>query len=233
MVTQDTQTPGLDGESDEDLLIRMSLQGSEPVAAKSAWSVFYDRHIRYVHGHCWEVLDKHLHGRYDGKAIWDMAAGLAADVMIRVFQKAETFQLDGRCDPDQMRRRIRAWLGGIAHNITCDWLSSRGHESGTDAIEEVESHVTDDDDSPDPLRDCVKKLIDALPYKEHAVVLAYMDFYSPRKGGGRISNEESKQLAQSLNLTTASLRQVKRRTFQRLKEEIESKCMGKDTAQSP
>ena len=74
MAAQDTQKPGLNGESDEDLLIHMSLGGSEPAAAKKAWDVFYDRYIRYVHGHSWEALDKRLHGRYDGKAIWDMAA---------------------------------------------------------------------------------------------------------------------------------------------------------------
>lgn len=232
MAAQEIPTPVLDGESDEDLLIRMSLQGSEPIEAKRAWGVFYDRHIRYVHGHCWEVLDKHLHGRYEGKAIWDMAAELAADTMIKVFHKAELFQLDGPCDLDQMRWRVRAWLGRIAHNIACDWLNSGGHESGTVAIEEVADRVVEDDDPPNPLHECVRKLIDALPYKERAVVLAYMDFYNPAKGAGRISNEESKRLAQSLNLTTASLRQVKRRAFQRLKEEIESNCMSKSTARS-
>jgi len=230
MVVSGSEGPNSDDASDEDLLIQMSLQKSEPDSAKAAWKSFHDRHMRYIHGHCWGVLYEHLGGRYSRKALWGMAADLAADVMIRVYQKAETFQLRGSRDPDQMRWQVRGWLGTIARNIVCDWLTGRGHESGSQSVEDIpQDTVVDYQDPPNPRLVCVGKILDGLPEKERMVVLAYMDHYDTRKGSGRISNEESKQLAEALGMTTASLRQVKRRALQRIREEIESKCNGLDT----
>src|SRR5438128_1212110 len=92
--------------SDEDLLIHMSLGDSEPLNARAAWQIFYERHVRYINGHCYEVLDQYLGGRFDGRTIWEMAAELAVEVLIRVYEKAETYRLRGSRDPVQMRRQV-------------------------------------------------------------------------------------------------------------------------------
>lgn len=230
MAAQGAQEQVFNDASDEDLLIYMSLQGSEPANARAAWETFHERHKRYVQGHCYGVLRQYLGGRYDGKTTWEMAGGHAADVLIRVYKRAETFQLRGSKDPVQMRRQVRGWMGGIAQNIIRDWLTGRGHESGDLFIDDLHEDTAADDQYPaTPLHDCVGKLIDALPEKERMVVLTYMTFYNPRKEGGRLPNKEADALAKELGMTNASLRQVKRRTLQRLKEEIEAKCFGLGT----
>jgi RNA polymerase sigma factor (sigma-70 family) len=213
--------------SDEDLLIHMSLCESEPANARAAWRIFYERHVRYVHGHCYEVLAGRLEGRYDRKAIWEMGADLAEDVLIRVYERAETYKLRGSRDPTQMRYQVRGWLGTIAKNIVCDWLTNRGHESGSRFIDDLpEDTPIDDPDPPTPLQECVGKLLDALPEKERRVLLASMDFFDTTTGRSRLSTKEASNLAQELGMTTASLRQVRRRALKRLKEEITSKCPG-------
>lgn len=228
MAIQDARDTSLDEECDEDLLIFMSLRDDDPATAKSAWTVFHTRHARFVHGQCWRVFYQHLNGRYDNRAIREMAKDLAAEVMMRVFSRAETFKLRGSRDSDQMRRQVRAWLGTIARNMVRSWLSSGQYESGVGGIEGLDESIEDDGDRPpNPMHDCVRQLIDSLPDKERTVLLTYMQFLDLKTGTGRLSNEESKQLAERLGLTTASLRQIKRRVMQRLKPEIESKCLGK------
>ncbi len=222
------QETGLEGECDEDLLVFMSLRDDDPATAKDAWTVFHARHARFVYGQCWRVFYQHLRGRYDNRAIREMAKDLVAEVMVKVYKRAETFKLVGSREPDQMRRQVRAWIGTIARNTVRSLLSSGQYESGVGGIEGLDGSIEEDDDNlPNPVHECVRRLIDSLPDKERAVLLTYMQFLDPKTGTGRLSNEESKQLAAQLGMTTASLRQIKRRVMQRLKPAIESKCFGK------
>ena len=228
MTTKTSTDVGLDAETDEDLLIYMSMRKDDPVTAKSAWEVFYQRHHVFLYSQCRYVLYTHLHRRYDAAEIDDMAKGLAVDVSIKVFDSARMFNLKGSREPNQMRRQVRAWIGTIARNAVRDWLRSSQHESGVHTVTDVDAPSMDNsEDPPDPVLDCIRRLINSLPDKERMVVLAYMQCYDPKKGGGRLPNEESRQLAEALGLTTASLRQIKGRVLRRLKTEIALRCLGK------
>lgn len=228
MAAQDAHENGLDTECDEDLLVFMSLRDDDPATAKAAWAVFHTRHVRFVYGQCWRVFYQHLRGRYDNHAIREMAKDFVADVMVKVHNRAETFKLEGSREPEQMRRQVRAWIGTIARNMVRSWLSSGQYESGVGGLEGLDGSIEEDGENvPNPVQECVRRLIDSLPDKERAVLLTYLQFLDPKTGTGRLPNEESKQLAERLGLTTASLRQIKRRVMQRLKPEIESKCLGK------
>lgn len=227
MAAKDLDGIDFQAENDEGLLIYMSLRDDDQEAARAAWAVFHLRHIDYVYRKCWRVLFQFLRGRYDSRAVREMAKDLSADVMLKVFNGAKTFNLKGSRELDQMRRQVRAWMGTIAYNTVCEWLSARQHETGSVGFEDLDEQTTDNGEAEaNPVLDCVRRIIESLPDKERMVILAYMGFYDPKKGGGRLSNDEAKQLALALNLNTASLRQIKKRVLQRLRGEIDSKCLG-------
>lgn len=226
------QKPGMESESDEDLLIFMSMSGSDVTTAKEAWNVFYKRHCEYLFRSCRRVLYKFLSARYEYREIEDMAKELVEETMIKVFDGAETYRPNGSKDPDLMRLQIQAWLGKIAQNAVVDWLRTGNYESGVDGlndIENTEDDTVDDAETPSsPLHDCVRKILDALLDEERMIVLASLQFYNPQKDSSRLSKEESRRLTQTLGCTQDSLRQKRRRVYRQLEKEIRSKCMGQD-----
>jgi RNA polymerase sigma factor (sigma-70 family) len=226
MPAERSQQIDMETESDEDLLIYMSLEQDDHETARKAWAEFYRRHVEYVHGQCRKVLYERLRHRYDGHAVREMATDLTDDVMMKIFEKAHTFKLQGSREPDQMRRQVRAWIGAISHNAVCEWLSGGRHECGTVSLEDILA-MGADSAPPSPVAACVASILETLSSKERMVLDAYMSFFDPRTGKGRLSNQAAKELASALGLTPASLRQIKSRLQKRLKQEIESKCLGK------
>lgn len=232
MATLEDREPSMEDESDADLLIFMSMRDSDATTAKEAWNVFYKRHSEYLYRLCRRVLYGFLHTRYQYPEIKDMARESVKDTMIRVFERAETFHPNGSGDVDSMRLQVRGWLGSVARNVVVDWLRSGHYESGVDGLVEIEDTeddiVDNNESSSNALYNCIQKILDSLPDKQRMVVYAYLQHYDPRKDSGRLPNEESKWLAQSLGLTPASLRQIKGRAYRQLETEIRSKCMGQD-----
>ena len=211
--------------SDEDLLIQMALKDSEPQEAQAAWAQFHKRHHSYLRKHAYKVLDGFLGSRYDGSAKIEMASELATDVLMRAYLRAETFDLKGGRGPTEVRRQVRAWLGKIAQNIVCDWLTGRCHETADASIHELpeDEQPNNNPEHPEFLR-CVAEALDQLPEKERRVILAYMSFFDPATGRGRLSNDASADLMAELGMTTFSLRQMRHRALKRLKEIIKAKC---------
>lgn len=229
MAAQGTTHTDYGTETDEDLLIFMSMREEDVESARAAWAVFHARHARFIYGQCCWTLERYIGDRYGKQAIRDMAAELANETLLRVCEKAGTFKLKGSRDPDQMRRQVRAWAGTIARNIVCDWLRNRSHETGAgtiDALTDTDDEETNDEVHRDPVFDCIRRLVDALPEKERMVLDTYMMFYDPRDPGRKLPSEESKQLAAQLGLSTVSLRQIKGRVMKRLEPLIKSDCLG-------
>ena len=104
-------------ETDEDLLVYMTMRRDDPSAANVAWAEFYTRHLEYLYRVCCRLT----------KGILDESGSrdLAQATFIRAYEKAITFDGEGITDPDRLQRRTRAWLGRIALNIFRDMLRGR------------------------------------------------------------------------------------------------------------
>jgi RNA polymerase sigma factor (sigma-70 family) len=210
--------------SDEDLLIQMAIKDSQPHEATAAWRIFYERHHEYVSKQSYKALDKFLGSRYDGPAKVDMARDMATDILIRAYDRAETFDLKGGRGPGEVTRQVRSWLGAIGHNMICDWLNRGGHETGQDTVEKLsESEAEPELENAEFLK-CVAEAIEQLQEKERRVIAAFATFFNPATGRARLSNEMSAALAQELGMTPTSLRQVRHRALTRLKEIIQTNC---------
>jgi RNA polymerase sigma factor (sigma-70 family) len=223
MSSPSTAIQSADEVSDEDLLIQMAIKDSEPDKARAAWAVFYARHHEYLARQSYKVLDSFLGSRYDGRAKFDMSRDVAADILIRAYERAETFELKGARGPGQVRSQVRGWLGEIGHNMVCDWLNQRRHETGEETLDSVPEEESLPVENADFLQ-CVGEAVDKLQEKERRVLAAFATFFNPATGRGRLSNEMSADLAHELGMTPTSLRQVRRRALKRLKEFIQANC---------
>jgi RNA polymerase sigma factor (sigma-70 family) len=212
-------------ESDEDLLIQMSLKDSQPAQAREAWRKFHERHHDYIARQAYKRLESYLRNRYTGAALIEMAKDLATDTIERAFLRAETFDLKGQRSLSDIRRQVRAWLGVIAHNIVCDWLRGRNHAAGDEALEDIPEDTAEYSE-PDnaEFHNCVAEAFEQLSDKERLVLHAFLSFFDAGKGTARLSNEESAALAAELGMTPISLRQTRHRALKRLRTIIETKC---------
>ena len=104
-------TPGgLAGESDEDLLVYMTLARDDPAVAAAAWEEFYRRHVEYLYGIAVRAYAKLLGGEAG-------VCDVVADTFKRAYEHADTFTTGGITDAERMRLRTRAWLGRIAERL--------------------------------------------------------------------------------------------------------------------
>lgn len=220
-------------ESDEDLLIQMSLKDSQPVQAREAWRKFHERHHDYLAKQAYKRLEAYLRNRYAGAALIEMAKDLATDTIERAFLRAETFDLKGQRSPSDIRRQVRAWLGAIAHNIVRDWLSGRNHAAGDDALDDVPEDTIEEEPDNSEFYNCVAEAFDQLTDKERLVLHAFLTFFNAGKGTARLSNEESAALGAELGMTKVSLRQTRHRALKRLRAIIETKCKAYAPATFP
>src|SRR6266704_3570269 len=95
-----SSVPDLSWETDEDLLVYMTMREDDPLIANEAWAEFYRRHIVYMCEKCRDVCRGILAG--------SGSDDLAQLTFIRAYQRASTFKTGGISDPDRLRSRVRA-----------------------------------------------------------------------------------------------------------------------------
>jgi RNA polymerase sigma factor (sigma-70 family) len=198
-------------ESDEDLLIYMSMRAEDPAVAQAAWAEFFRRHAKYLYGRC----------RRFSRNVLDEAGtnDLVQETLIRAYDKAGTFNAAGIKDTKRLERRTRAWLGRIALNIFRDMLRDR------DGRREVPLDENDPAPEPEPRqtsltsarRQLIDEAIDSLSEKEQIVLRTVYQYYEPGKNLPRAVIED---LANSLKTTSDNLRQIKSRALRKMKQYI-------------
>jgi RNA polymerase sigma factor (sigma-70 family) len=210
--------PDLSQETDEDLLIYMTMREDDPLVAKEAWAEFYRRHIDYMRGKCREVC----RGILAGSGPDD----LAQLTFIKAYERANTFKSGGINDLDRLRLRVRAWLGRIAQNIYRDMLRGR-KDSKELAVDKEDLEEAPEQVQAAPTTSTYKRLldeaIDALSEKKQHVLRVTYQYNQPGKKHQRLPNHVAEELATTLNTTSDNVRQLRRRALQEVNQFIKSK----------
>jgi len=210
--------PDLSEETDEDLLVYMTMRADEPLVANEAWAEFFRRHIDYMYGKCRDVC----RGVLAGSGPDD----LAQLTFIRAYEKASTFKSGEIKDPDMLRLRVRAWLGRIAQNIYRDMLRGR-KDSKELAVDREELEEAPEQVLAAPTTSTHKRLldeaIDSLSEKKQHVLRITYQYNQPGKKHQRLPNQVTEELAKTLNTTSNNIRQLRRRALQDVNQFIKSK----------
>lgn len=205
-------------ETDEDLLVYMSMQADDPSNAEAAWEEFFYRHRAYVLGVCM---------RFRNVLGDDGAEDLAQETLIRVYRKAHTFKPLENGSPDRKRARVRAWLGRIANRVC---LTALRRTQAVDPIDDgpsdtSEPSLVDDEDSPpSPLvaqrRTLMREALRTLTERERDILLASFAWYEPGVGCHRMPSDELVALTERFQTTPVNIRQIRARALDKVRQYI-------------
>lgn len=204
------------GDSNADLLGYIALRHEDEASAREAHSEFFARHGRW--------LAQAAHGRFRQSLAESAVDDLVQDVMLRVWERAETFKAT-TSEIDSDRRAVRAWIGQIANRIVVSAFRS------TDVVVSAQS-LSDDmkprDDSTvegseSPAVRIAREELDRLSEREKDVMFEWLLHLKPDAAHQRLPNEVSQQLAARWSTTPENIRQIRSRTIRDLKDRIASR----------
>jgi RNA polymerase sigma factor (sigma-70 family) len=206
-------------ETDEDLLLYMSMQTDDPSNAEEAWEEFFYRHSAYVLGVCRRFQ------RVLGNA---GAEDLAQETLIRAYRKAHTFKPLANGEPGEARVRIRAWLGQIANRL---FLTTLRGAPAVDPIDEglsdkAEPPLVDQEGlSPSPIAAArlrlMREALRTLTERERDVLLASFAWYEPGAGCHRMPTQELAALMERYQTTAVNIRKIRERALDKVQRYIE------------
>jgi len=197
--------------TDADLLERVAAGGRDPRAAQKAQAELYARHVRYLYGVLASRRQRLL------ALAGTSAEDLAQETFHRAFEHAHTFSTDGITDPEQLRRRTRAWLGRIAQNLLADALEREREVSATPYIERVSCDGIDDPPPSSPELRMVRDAMEDLSEREQDV-LRVTALYFRAGEHQRLPNAVSAELAERWGTTNENVRAIRSRAMKKLKQ---------------
>jgi RNA polymerase sigma factor (sigma-70 family) len=217
--------PDLTGAPDEDLLAWMAMRDDKESAnqAQAAFAAFYERHERYVYNRC--------RRRFSGFIDETTTKDLVGDTFLRVFKKAGKFRPSESSDPDLRRGRLRAWLVTVAANILRSSFRANAGAREIQLTDEEWAQLAEDtcggvSAEPETLEHrLVREAFEQLNDKQRLVVEATLDNFKvdPDRKQQRLSNEDSKVLAEKLGTTPEDVRQTRKRAYKKMREYVEAR----------
>lgn len=202
-----------DGDTDADLLAYIAMREEDEPAARAAGEEFSRRHRAWLER---AVRRSRLY-RLLGEGLVE---DLVQETFIRVWERAETFEAPV-ADEEGGRRAVRAWLGQIANREAASVLRSTDVLVHAEPLPEVEVPRDETPGAPDnTLAQIAREELDRLPDREKDVILETLLYYKAGEAHQRLPNAVSQSLADRWSTTTENIRQVRSRTFGRLKDAI-------------
>jgi RNA polymerase sigma factor (sigma-70 family) len=197
--------------TDADLLERVAGRERDPRAAHEAEGELYGRHVRYLYG----VLSSRQQRMLSLAST--SAEDLVQDTFRRAFERAHTFTTDGISDPEQLRRRTRAWLGRIAQNLLADTLERVREVSATPYVERVSCDEIDAPPPSSPELRMMREALGELSDREQDV-LRVTALYFRAGEHQRLPNAVSAELADRWSTSSENVRAIRSRAMKKLKE---------------
>lgn len=204
---------GYANDSDADLMVYMSMKADDPSAAREAWGELYARHSGYLYAVCQRAYGDLLGG--------DTAVGdLVADTFRRAFERSHQFVPPEGVDSEALRRVVRAWLGRIAQRLFQDLLRSRRRLDVVHVDAEAWEAVPAPEPQPTPSAARVERVCQAfghLSEREQLVLRATLQWYQPGRLQQRLPSDVVEDLAATLQTTPENLRQIRRRSLEKIR----------------
>jgi RNA polymerase sigma factor (sigma-70 family) len=227
MDSVDAPDQGLDlsNETDDDLLVYMSMREDAPSKADEALVELFRRHRKYLYNVCCRSYSDIL----DGSAIAD----LVTDTFMRASQKAGTFKRSGLTDARSQRAYVRAWLSKIAERLVMSALrSQRGviiehlDDEQWEAVPEQEAGDAEAE-GPSPETQFYCEAFERLTEREQHVLRVTALWHKPGQEHQKLPDDVSEELAESLGTTSDNIRQIRHRARRKIKDYVQSKLDAK------
>ncbi len=211
-VTSPVEPTIAERELDEaELLELVADRERSPDRARRAQAEFYSRHVRFLYGalrrHRADLLEMAGHTAED----------LAQETFQRAFEYAHTFDRGDANDADRLRRRSRAWLGRIAHNLLKDSLARPREIVAPTHVESASTEGIAEPSSGSPQLAALIEGLATLSDREQDV-LRVTALYQRAGAHQRLPNEVSRELASRWGTSNENVRAIRSRAMKKLKE---------------
>ena len=210
-------------DTDADLLGYMAMQADEPEYARAAWGEFYRRHREYLFG-----LTSRCYGSQLGGD--EGAADLVQEAFRKVYDWAgrhgeERGSLDGfrGSSPEDVRAKVRLWLGRVAENRFKDLLRRRARQQEVELLADVAEKPSAQEMQPgSEVLGRVGEAFATLRPQDQEALRVSLPWYDARTQTFAFPPGEAEAVAATLGITVDALRQRRHRALQRLKDAMVS-----------
>jgi RNA polymerase sigma factor (sigma-70 family) len=202
----------------ENLFLMMAMKDDDRKKAELAFNEFYSRFSKYLYA----IIKKATIPFYPtyGDELCD---GVFQNTLLTIYEKADKFISIDEINDKSKEKRIKAWLGKIAQTEMYILLRELRPEKdkicyNTDYINE--SDILDTIEDP-KLPSFERKLLDsALSYLKERDRAILLTFYQYEEIGKKMPTNAIEELCEYFNTTPENLRQIKKRSFEKIKKHI-------------
>jgi RNA polymerase sigma factor (sigma-70 family) len=186
--------------SDEDLLFMVSLQNENEKEAKEAFGILYGRHIQFLWNSCHKVCRDS-----------ELAKDVIQNTWMAIYKSSHTY--------DAKKSSVKTWMSIIAKNKMLDIV--KGETEFVPLNEDFYSISNDEDEAiiTSPEKEKLDNALNSLSERDKDILLTYMQYSD---GNKHLPDEVISELCQRYNTLPATLRQIKKRSLDKMKEMITS-----------
>jgi RNA polymerase sigma factor (sigma-70 family) len=190
--------------SDEDLLFMTSFQKESEKDAQEAFTIFYHRYKQFLWNMCLSICQDD-----------SLAKDVTQNTWIAIYKSGHTYNAS--------ESKVKTWMSTIAQNEFKDLMKSEvGYKSlneDIDSIADSDSENNDEEEMsiPSPEKKSLDEALNQLSEKEKDILLTYFRFSD---GNRHLPDEVLLELRQKYNTTSENLRQIRKRSFVKIKSKI-------------
>ncbi len=207
----------LTNESLADLFLSMSLKEDNRQEAEKAFTIFYNLYKNYLYTVVRKACESWpMYGE-------ELIQTVHENTFLKVYEKAEDFLIIEDIPFDRQEKRMKSWISKIARNEMFKLLRELKEEK--DNIEYHENLVLfenpDEEIEAQKSEDFIlaEKALNSLSERDRHILVTYLMFEEDNK---KLPSSEIKRLAEMWNVLPDNLRQIKKRSLEKVRKYIET-----------
>jgi RNA polymerase sigma factor (sigma-70 family) len=187
--------------SDEDLLFMISLKNESGKEAEEAFRIFYNRHKQFLWNLCYKVCRNE-----------DLAKDVMQNTWIAIHKYCHTY--------DAQRSKVTTWMSKIARNEMCDLFKSETKNIPlNEDIYSISDDNAEDTEFTTPEKKILEEALNTLSERDKDILRTYMQY---SEGNKHLPDEITNELCRRYSTTSANLRQIKKRSLEKVKNYMTS-----------
>jgi RNA polymerase sigma factor (sigma-70 family) len=216
MIETDKLKP-LTNEALAELFLLMAMKEDNLQEAEKAFSEFYTRYKDYLYTVAKKVCKSwEMYGE-------ELIQEVHQNTFLAVYEKAESFIKIEEIPFERQEVRLKAWLGTIAKNEMLQLLRERKEDKGkTTYLPDLSYFNNKENEDTLPKSEnilLVEKALSSLKERDRDILFTYLMF---EDGNKKLPRDEIQRLADLWDVLPDNMRQIKKRSLDKVKQLIET-----------
>lgn len=207
----------LTNETLAELFLSMAMKEDNRQEAEKAFAVFYNLYKNYLYTVVKKACESWpMYGK-------ELIQAVHQNTFLTVFEKAETFMLIEDIPFERQEKRMKSWLGKIAHTELFKLLRELKDEKDKIEYHNELTFLENSDEETEPQKSeyflLAEKALNTLSERDRNILVTYLMF---EDGNKKLPSTEIQRLADMWNVLPDNMRQIKKRSLEKVKKYIET-----------